>query len=70
MYRSFVTQKGVAYFKSAAMPFFYNYGIVGAGKLKFGIQVGNQICRVVMLVRGVRHSSKVLPCPLPITVGP
>ena len=31
------TQKGVVYFKSAAMPFFYNSGTVSPRKLKFGI---------------------------------
>ena len=45
---SSATQKGVAYFKSAATPFFNNSGTVGPRKLKFGIQVGNQIYTVVL----------------------
>ena len=34
MYIISATQKGVAYFKSTAMPFFYNSGAVGARKLQ------------------------------------
>ena len=41
MYIEYVTQKGVAYFKSVATPFFNNFGTVGPRKLKFGIKVGN-----------------------------
>ena len=41
---SSATKKGVAYFKSAAKPFFYSSGTIGPRKLKFGIQVGDQIC--------------------------
>ena len=45
-FSSFATQKGVTYFKSTTMPFFNNSGTVGPRKLKFGIQVGNQICMI------------------------
>ena len=38
-----VTQKDMAYLKTAAMPFFNNSETVGPRKLKFGIQVGNMI---------------------------
>ena len=34
---SFATKRGVAYFKSAATPFYNNSGTVGPRKLKFGI---------------------------------
>ena len=43
MYSDSVTQKGVAYFKSAATPFFNNSRIIGPRKLKLEIYVGNQI---------------------------
>ena len=65
---SSATQKGVAYFKSAATPFFNNSGTVGPRKLKFGIQVGNQICLIVLQLRRAWHTSKVLPRPFSITL--
>ena len=64
-----VTQKSVAYFKSAAMPFFYKSGTVGPRKLKFGLWVGNQICIIVLQLRRVWHTSKVLPCTFSITLA-
>ena len=67
---SSATQKGVAYFKSADTPFFKNSGSVVPRKLKFGIQVGNQICTVVLGLRRAWHTSKVLPCPFSITLEP
>ena len=67
---SSVPQKGVAYFKSAATPFFNNSGPVGPRKLKFGIQVGNQICIIVLQLRRAWHTSKVLPHPFSITLEP
>ena len=67
---SSATQKGVAYFKSAATPFFNNSGPVGPRKLKFGIQVGNQICIIVLQLRRAWHTSKVLPHPFSITLDP
>ena len=56
-------QKGVAHFKSAAIPFFNNPGTVGPRKLKFGISVGNQICTVILRLIRAWHTTKVLPCP-------
>ena len=63
-------QKGVAYFKSAATPFFNNSGTVSPRELKFGILVGNQICTIVLQLRRAWHTSKVQPCPFSITLEP
>ena len=58
----------VAYLKSAATPFFYNSATVSPRKLKFGIEIGNQICTINLQLIRAWHTSKVLPRPFSTTL--
>ena len=58
----------MAYFKSAARPFYNNSGNVGPRKLKFKIQMGKPNLLVIVWLRRVWCNSKMLPCPLSINL--
>ena len=51
-------------FKSAATSLIYNSGTIDLSTLKIGACRAWKILSLVFELRGVRHISKVLPCPV------
>ena len=67
---SFANQKGMASFKSAATPFFYNFRTVSHRKLILMNQKALVTWWIASQIRRVRWSSKVLPYPFSKTLEP
>ena len=58
----------MVHFKSTATLFSCNSGSIGLSQLKFRKYVDNLIFLLVLLLKGAKRSSKVLPCPFAVTL--